>query len=973
MKKRILSLLLALVLAVSLLPASVFAVEDTPLLQSLSFESSTIGDEYTLSPAFGLSSTNEYTVAISDSFPWDFSSGGPDTTTYLLGTMATGCTITTSYNGKEETYTQSDLDMGIALNNFVGSDLKCNMLKITVSKSGTEKSETYTVTAKLVPTLKNLVLTNADGMKTYALSKALAAKTYGGYEAYIPYSGATVKAATTTASTINEGKTPTVQVKVNGTEAKWSTDSDCPYSSTLDASKLWMGNAGSRKFTLNVETGSNDATKNVLPAKYEVTCYELPSKLEITKMPTKIEYRVGDDLDTTGMEVTAYYGANGTEPVKVDPNDLTIGTSKVIDKDVTVSYRGVTTTLTLDVTPFEGKGTQKDPYKLSTPDDLQRLSDVVASGVTYEGKHFKITSDITLPADWQPIGRLKDGKTWEPMLSASTGDNSDYWIFKGNIDGTKENGGCYTITVRKGSQTMLGAISNCTISNINIKGEQINGYGVVDYYCRGTTDITLENITLKSGSHTKYAGFIGGYASGVNNVYIRNCTVEEGVVIGDDGTVPAWKEELEKTYRYEWGPSNVQYNDMIGSFAGAFNGIIENCTSAAKVYGRNYVGGIVGFKGQSMGDCITRNCTFTGEVIASGKFVGGIMGGGYSTISAPNTPAATVESCAFTGKVTGATCVGGIFGGEELLVQCWNNGIGYIRSNYSNGIINATDADGIKGGVIGYMHSLNRYTVVSGNYYRNATADKGIGAVKYVDTDRFENLTEKDGTTYFNTAKMKQNKQDPYTLYLYANDGKLVKGLTVAGCGWKTDLNRTDDPLGADAGKLAASFTDTELASGAVTEKLNAVPAGQGWTGVTPTHTTVNHVVDLRSAELNCNPESTVTQKDGLNMETPVTVNYSDGTTKVISLKDCTITGLNLTKSGYQLCSANYAGYSLVFGVKVSASVADGGDTKTDGGTTPTPTPTPATGDTGVLVWVIALPTAALAAAFVLKRKERRA
>ena len=34
---------------------------------------------------------------------------------------------------------------------------------------------------------------------------------------------------------------------------------------------------------------------------------------------------------------------------------------------------------------------------------------------------------------------------------------------------------------------------------------------------------------------------------------------------------------------------------------------------------------------------------------------------------------------------------------------------------------------------------------------------------------------------------------------------------------------------------------------------------------------------------------------------------------------------------------------------------------------------TPATGDTGVLAWVIALPAAALAAAFVLKRKERKA
>ena len=33
----------------------------------------------------------------------------------------------------------------------------------------------------------------------------------------------------------------------------------------------------------------------------------------------------------------------------------------------------------------------------------------------------------------------------------------------------------------------------------------------------------------------------------------------------------------------------------------------------------------------------------------------------------------------------------------------------------------------------------------------------------------------------------------------------------------------------------------------------------------------------------------------------------------------------------------------------------------------------PATGDSGVLVWVVALPTALLAAAFVLKRKEREA
>ena len=42
-----------------------------------------------------------------------------------------------------------------------------------------------------------------------------------------------------------------------------------------------------------------------------------------------------------------------------------------------------------------------------------------------------------------------------------------------------------------------------------------------------------------------------------------------------------------------------------------------------------------------------------------------------------------------------------------------------------------------------------------------------------------------------------------------------------------------------------------------------------------------------------------------------------------------------------------------------------------NGAGTPGSTASPATGDTGVLVWVIALPVTALAAAFVLKRKER--
>ena len=115
------------------------------------------------------------------------------------------------------------------------------------------------------------------------------------------------------------------------------------------------------------------------------------------------------------------------------------------------------------------------------------------------------------------------------------------------------------------------------------------------------------------------------------------------------------------------------------------------------------------------------------------------------------------------------------------------------------------------GGIIGYR-SLNKFDNISNNIYAaDCGATKGIAAVRYVDTNQFANLTEKDGTTYFNTSKMEINMRDTNTLYLYANDGTLMKGPTVRGCDWKADHNRTDDPLGKDAVKLCRSTNESLL------------------------------------------------------------------------------------------------------------------------------------------------------------------
>ena len=479
---------------------------------------------------------------------------------------------------------------------------------------------------------------------------------------------------------------------------------------------------------------------------------------------------------------------------------------------------------------FQGTGTKENPYQIHTAEELELVKYLVnEKGLSFSGMYFKFMNDITLPADWTPMGCTKDG-----THDIKKGENLN--AFSGILDGNGK-----TLTVPKGGLPLLGYVNGAEVRNLNIYGEEINGYGLVNNLegvgLSGSA-IVIDHVTLKSGTKTLKAGLIG---SNINtNIYagcsatfvvtIRNCTVEKGVVIGYDGT-----------------------QSEIGSFAGRMLGTIENCVSYAEVKGVNYVGGIIATRDNALGVCDVRNCTFNGTVTAIGEYAGGIVGGGYNAnASAPNGVRITIENCVATGTVSGVKNVGGILGGDEYVAQAWDSYS--LTGNTFSGKVSGQEN---VGGIIGYYRSLNKFDNISNNIYAaDCGATKGIAAVQYVDTNQFANLTEKDGTIYFNTSKMEINMRDTNTLYLYANDGTLMKGPTVRGCDWKANLNRTDDPLGKDAVKLCRSTNESLL------------------------------------------PDD------------------------------------------------NGAG---------------------------TPGNAPATGDTGVLVWVIALPVTILAATFVLKRKEREA
>ena len=348
---------------------------------------------------------------------------------------------------------------------------------------------------------------------------------------------------------------------------------------------------------------------------------------------------------------------------------------------------------------WEGLGTKASPFLIKTAEDMNKLRELVNDkGTKFAGIYFRMSADLTLPEGWVPVG--------------SSAAN----CFSGNFDGGEN-----LLTIPEDGLPLFGYVAGATISNLDIYGTRIAGFGLVNFYNNASSIVNIENVTLKSGTQTLKSGLIGGDASGMATVTIKNCTAEEGVVIGYNKT-----------------------QSGIASFGGGLNGIVVNCVSYATVYGVDKVGGIVAYKAQSMGEFVMQDCAFHGDIAATGQYVGGIVGKGYSDATAPNSPCVSIRNCYATGNVAGTNYVGGIFGGEGGVIQAWANGIGYIQNNYFSGKVSATAANAVIGGVIGNMRSLDCYNVISNNYYADTCgAGTGIGRIELVITPE---MTGSEGT-----------------------------------------------------------------------------------------------------------------------------------------------------------------------------------------------------------------------------------
>lgn len=143
--------------------------------------------------------------------------------------------------------------------------------------------------------------------------------------------------------------------------------------------------------------------------------------------------------------------------------------------------------------------------------------------------------------------------------------------------------------------------------------------------------------------------------------------------------------------------------DYVGGIAGSNgkNGVVTwdksgTPTLGAILYGNNYVGGVAGYNDENakISNTSTQDLTISGQIVAAGKAVGGMIG----LNCASTLPSATVK----VSRVAGQQLVGGVIG-ANLPVGGFTVTGGAFITNVASGRV---EADAVAGGIIGYNRLL---------------------------------------------------------------------------------------------------------------------------------------------------------------------------------------------------------------------------------------------------------------------------
>lgn len=273
---------------------------------------------------------------------------------------------------------------------------------------------------------------------------------------------------------------------------------------------------------------------------------------------------------------------------------------------------------------------------------------------------------------------------------------------KGYVLGSRFVGGL------AGGFTGSGVQQNDTNSSDVFGNRYVGGIVSVNGSNSQISGMTNTGLVAAFGKNAAYVGGIvgvndadwGGSQDPKATATVQNCANR---MSGDNAT-DTRRINLLKELSSPAGSSAGGCADYVGGIAGCNgkNGVVTWDTSGtptlgAILYGNNYVGGVAGYNDENakISNTSGRNLTISGQIVAAGKAVGGMIG----LNCASTLPSATVA----VSRVAGQQLVGGVIGANLPVGRFTVADGGAFKTNVASGRV---EADAVAGGIIGYNRLL---------------------------------------------------------------------------------------------------------------------------------------------------------------------------------------------------------------------------------------------------------------------------
>ena len=328
-------------------------------------------------------------------------------------------------------------------------------------------------------------------------------------------------------------------------------------------------------------------------------------------------------------------------------------------------------------------------------------------GVTLQGCESVTRSDLTetqfkeqVKAGFDETGTLTDASPLKgDFVGGLVGYGKDIVLEdcktgKGYVLGSRFVGGL------AGGFTGSGVKQNDTNSSDVFGSRYVGGIVSVNGSNSQISGMTNTGLVAAFGKNAAYVGGIvgvndadwGGSQDPKATATVQNCANR---MSGDNAT---------DTRRINLLKELNGYADYVGGIAGCNGkkGVVTwdkngTPTLGAILYGNNYVGGVAGYNDENatISNTSGQDLTISGQIVAAGKAVGGMIG----LNCASTLPSATVA----VSRVAGQQLVGGVIGANLPVGDFTVADDGAFITNVASGRV---EADAVAGGIIGYNRLL---------------------------------------------------------------------------------------------------------------------------------------------------------------------------------------------------------------------------------------------------------------------------